>query len=90
VTVASKPPDNRRGGVLYPVEGNRWVVTLGGISRDYPPNDEAGFLDFARSLRSPIIYEAIKDAQPSPRSIATGVQEIACFTTRSCPDCRRD
>jgi len=64
VTVASKPPDNRRGGVLYPVEGNRWVVTLGGISRDYPPNDEAGFLDFARSLRSPIIYEAIKDAQP--------------------------
>ncbi|MBV9389396.1 MAG: monooxygenase [Chroococcidiopsidaceae cyanobacterium CP_BM_ER_R8_30] len=64
VTVASKPPSERRGGVLYPIEGNRWVVTLGGIGRDYPPNNEAGFLDFARSLRSPIIYEAIKNAQP--------------------------
>lgn len=64
LTVMSKPPDNGRGGVLYPVEGNRWVITLAGIDRDYPPNDEAGFLDFARSLRSPIIYEAIKDAQP--------------------------
>ncbi len=60
----SKPPDNGRGGVLYPVEGNRWVVTLGGVGRDYPPTDEAGFLDFARSLRSPILYEAIEDAQP--------------------------
>lgn len=63
-TVMSKPPDTGRGGVLYPVEGNRWVVTLGGIGRDYPPTNEAGFLEFARSLRSPIIYEAIKDARP--------------------------
>jgi 2-polyprenyl-6-methoxyphenol hydroxylase-like FAD-dependent oxidoreductase len=63
-TVMSKPPAAGRGGVLYPVEGNRWVVTLGGIGRDYPPTSEAGFLEFARSLRSPIIYEAIKDAQP--------------------------
>ncbi len=62
--VAAKPPQERRSGVLYPVEGNRWVVTLGGIGRDYPPTDEAGFLNFARSLRSPIIYEALKDAQP--------------------------
>lgn len=64
LTVMSKPPDNGRGGVLYPVEGNRWAITLAGVGKDYPPNDEAGFLDFARSLRSPIIYEAIKDAQP--------------------------
>lgn len=63
-TVMSKPPETGRGGVLYPVEGDRWVVTLGGIGRDYPPSDEAGFLDFARSLRSQIIYEAIKQAQP--------------------------
>lgn len=64
VTITSKPPETGRGGVLYPVEGNRWVVTLAGVGRDYPPTDEAGFLDFARSLRSPIIYEAIAHAQP--------------------------
>ncbi|URD53711.1 NAD(P)/FAD-dependent oxidoreductase [Chroococcidiopsis sp. CCNUC1] len=63
-TIMSKPPDAGRGGVLYPVEGNRWVVTLGGVGRDYPPTSEADFLEFARSLRSPIIYEAIKDARP--------------------------
>jgi 2-polyprenyl-6-methoxyphenol hydroxylase-like FAD-dependent oxidoreductase len=45
------------------IEGSRWIVTLAGIGRDYPPTDEAGFLDFARSLRNSIIYEAIKDAQ---------------------------
>ncbi|WP_373525778.1 FAD-dependent oxidoreductase [Nostoc sp.] len=59
-----KPPNKTRSGMLYPVEGNRWIVTLAGVGRDYPPTDEAGFLDFARSLRSPMIYEAIKDAQP--------------------------
>ncbi len=64
LTVAAKPPDNPRGAVLYPVEGNRWVVTLGGVGRDYPPTDEAGFLAFTRSLRSPILYEAIADAEP--------------------------
>lgn len=56
-------PHNPRGGGLYPIEGNRWLVTLVGVGRDYPPTDEAGFLDFARSLRSPEIYEAIKDGQ---------------------------
>jgi len=58
------PPTLRRGGVIYSLEGDRWVVTLAGVGRDYPPTDEAGFLDFARSLASPALYEAIKDAQP--------------------------
>jgi 2-polyprenyl-6-methoxyphenol hydroxylase-like FAD-dependent oxidoreductase len=53
-----------RGGGLLAVEGNRWVVTLLGANRDYPPTDEAGFLEFARSLATPAIYEAIKDARP--------------------------
>ncbi|MGQ4650654.1 FAD-dependent monooxygenase [Lyngbya aestuarii] len=64
LVLTSKPPDNRRTGILYPVEDNRWAVTLSGVGRDYPPTDEAGFLEFARTLSSPIIYEAIKDAQP--------------------------
>lgn len=71
VVLWPKPPENSRSGMIYAVEGgelgskqNRWVVTLGGVNRDYPPTDEAGFLEFARSLRSPILYEAIKEAQP--------------------------
>src|SRR5262249_14637514 len=53
-----------RGGGLFPIDGRRWIVTVAGVGRDYPPIDDAGFLDFARSLRSPILYEAIRHAQP--------------------------
>jgi 2-polyprenyl-6-methoxyphenol hydroxylase-like FAD-dependent oxidoreductase len=62
--IAARPPANPRGGALFPLEGDRWLVTLAGAGRDYPPTEEAGFLEFARSLASPILYEAIKDAQP--------------------------
>jgi 2-polyprenyl-6-methoxyphenol hydroxylase-like FAD-dependent oxidoreductase len=62
--VTVQPPDKTRGGVIYQVEGNRWILTLIGVGRDYPPTDQSDFLDFARSLRSPVIYEAVKDAQP--------------------------
>lgn len=64
LVIASKAPFTRRGGVIFPVEDGQWLVTLTGVGRDYPPTDEAAFLDFARSLRSPALYEAIKDAQP--------------------------
>jgi 2-polyprenyl-6-methoxyphenol hydroxylase-like FAD-dependent oxidoreductase len=58
------PPDSPRGGVIVPLEGDRWLVTLVGMGGDFPPNDEAGFLDFARSLPSQRLYEAIKEAEP--------------------------
>jgi 2-polyprenyl-6-methoxyphenol hydroxylase-like FAD-dependent oxidoreductase len=62
--IQARPPVSARGGGLYPLEGDRWVVTLAGAARDYPPIDEAGFLEFARTLASPLLYEAIKDAEP--------------------------
>ncbi len=64
LATATKPPNDRRAGIIYSVENNCWVVTLYGINKDYPPTDETGFLEFARSLRTPIIYELIKEAQP--------------------------
>jgi 2-polyprenyl-6-methoxyphenol hydroxylase-like FAD-dependent oxidoreductase len=64
VFVQSAPPDEKRGGLLFAVEGNRWLLTLIGGGHDYPPRDEEGFLEFARSLRSPILYDAIKKARP--------------------------
>lgn len=64
LSVVAKPPNHRRAGYLYPIEGNRWLVTLQGIGGDYPPNDEASFLSFASSLRSSILYETIQGAKP--------------------------
>jgi 2-polyprenyl-6-methoxyphenol hydroxylase-like FAD-dependent oxidoreductase len=62
--VQAAPPEHTRGGILFPVEGNRWLVTLQGGDSDYPPTHDAGFLEFARSLRSQVLYDAIKDAEP--------------------------
>lgn len=59
-----KAPDGNRGGLILPIEGNRWIVTLSGRGGDYPPTDEARFIDFAHSLPSPELHDAIKDAEP--------------------------
>lgn len=62
--VRSRPPTCTRGGVMMPVEGGCVLVTLAGFDRDYPPTDEHGFLAFARTLRSRLIWDAISDAEP--------------------------
>jgi 2-polyprenyl-6-methoxyphenol hydroxylase-like FAD-dependent oxidoreductase len=62
--IQQAPPADPRGGLVVPVEGGRWLVSLVGGDGDYPPTDEAGFLGFARSLRSPALYEAITGAEP--------------------------
>ena len=62
--VMAKDPDMTRGGVLFPIENDQYICTLYGFSKDYPPTDEAGFLNFAKSLRSDIVYRAIVHADP--------------------------
>ena len=47
-----------------PVEGGRWLVTLAGAARDYPPTDEAGFLAFPASLPARRSHDAIREATP--------------------------
>jgi len=62
--IIGTPPNSRSIGVLFPIEGNRWQVTLGGLLRDYPPDDEAGFLEYARRLPSDELYRALRTAEP--------------------------
>jgi hypothetical protein len=57
-------PEHPRAGALQALEGDRWMLTLAGILGDHPPADPDGFLEFARSLRFPDIYQAIRDAEP--------------------------
>lgn len=59
-----RPPYQPRAGVIQPIEGGRWLVTVAGVMRDYPPTDEEGFLQFAKSLSTSAIYDAIKNARP--------------------------
>ena len=62
--IMPNPPHVTRGAIIVPMEGNLWHISLIGMNRDYPPTDEAGFLEFARSLVSPEVYEALKTARP--------------------------
>jgi 2-polyprenyl-6-methoxyphenol hydroxylase-like FAD-dependent oxidoreductase len=57
------PPPEVRGAGLFEIEGGIWHVSLAGRFNDYPPTDFAGFIDFARSLPSRLLYQLIKDAE---------------------------
>lgn len=63
LVVTSRAP-GRRGAFLLPLEGRRWLVSMTGLFGDHCPTDAQGFMEFARSLPVPNIYEAIKGATP--------------------------
>jgi hypothetical protein len=48
---------------MLPLEGNRWMATIGGRHGDVPTGDAEGFLTYARALRTPTIYNAISHAK---------------------------
>ncbi|HEY2178526.1 MAG TPA: FAD-dependent monooxygenase [Caulobacteraceae bacterium] len=59
-------PDIRvsaRGGLLAPLEGGRWILSVGGRADDAPPDDPEAFLDFVAGLRTPTMREAIRGAR---------------------------
>ncbi|MFN8534793.1 MAG: 2-polyprenyl-6-methoxyphenol hydroxylase-like oxidoreductase [Dehalococcoidia bacterium] len=58
------PPERMRGGLVAPIERDRWIVTLAGTGGDYPPTDDAGFLEFMRSLESTAIFDLVADEEP--------------------------
>jgi 2-polyprenyl-6-methoxyphenol hydroxylase-like FAD-dependent oxidoreductase len=53
-----------RGAFLFPIENDRWHVNLNGMHGDTPPDDVREFVAFAKTLRTPTIHDAIKDAVP--------------------------
>lgn len=69
------PPARKRGGVIATVEGGRWIVTLVGGGKDYPPTDEAGFRAFARSLADPRFAAAYEAAEPLTPIVGTKTTE---------------
>ena len=62
--ILPKPPFEKRFGALFPMEENRWIVTLGGWLGDHAPADEQGFLEFARNLPAPDIFNVLKNVEP--------------------------
>ena len=53
-----------RFGALAEIEGDRHILTLGGIRGDHPPTDSAGFADFFSALPTGAIAAAVAGAEP--------------------------
>src|SRR5215210_4970413 len=57
-------PASKRFGVGFPIEGDRWIVTVAGCHGDRPPTDDDGHLAFAESLPSPDIATILRTEEP--------------------------
>lgn len=53
-----------RFGVVYPIEGGRWIATLSCTRGAQLPSDEDAFLPFAKELNHPLVAELLQDAKP--------------------------
>jgi 2-polyprenyl-6-methoxyphenol hydroxylase-like FAD-dependent oxidoreductase len=62
--VRSRPPFGLRGGLIYPIENDQWMVNVAGAGDERPPTEEASFMDFIKNLIHPAMYHAVKDAEP--------------------------
>lgn len=62
--ISQLPPQSTRLGYLARIEGGEVIATLGGYGHDFPPTDNTGFLNFARSLRDSTFYEVISNLEP--------------------------
>ena len=65
LAIQTQAPDHPRLGLLLPVEGNRWVVSLGGMRGSEPEPGAAGFDAFLGRLRDPALREVLSTASPA-------------------------
>jgi 2-polyprenyl-6-methoxyphenol hydroxylase-like FAD-dependent oxidoreductase len=62
--VLPTPPGENRYGTVLPIEGDRWIVTVGGWHIDAPPASAAEFAAYAHSLPDPIVANLVDRAEP--------------------------
>ena len=84
--VLAGPPTGRQA-VAFPLEGQRWIVTLAGLHGERPPTDDAGFLAFARSLPSPEIAELVESSAPLGPIVTHRLHPTSAGTSSGCAGC---
>lgn len=84
LSLRASGPDDPKISLIEEIEGNVFHLSLGGRFGDYPPDDEQGFLAFAKSLRTSKLYDLIKDAEGGlPTSQRIGFPRAFCAITKS-------
>lgn len=84
------PPKYTAGAGIGSIENDTWMVSLAGRFGVYPPTDEAGFFEFAKSLPTRRFYELIKDAERLteitqhrfPTSVQRHYERLSAFPER--------
>lgn len=57
-------PAHQRGAFFGQMGPDTCILSLTGILGDHPPTDPAGFLEFARTLPVPDVYQVVRDLEP--------------------------
>jgi 2-polyprenyl-6-methoxyphenol hydroxylase-like FAD-dependent oxidoreductase len=60
----NKAPRCSRRGLILPVEGHRWIMSVASIGGDRPPRKWDELLAYLQQLATPTIYNAIRNAKP--------------------------
>jgi 2-polyprenyl-6-methoxyphenol hydroxylase-like FAD-dependent oxidoreductase len=60
-----EPQETKRIAVAFPIEADRWIVTLAGCHGDRAPTEDAGYLTFAESLPTYGIADIIRNEEPA-------------------------
>jgi 2-polyprenyl-6-methoxyphenol hydroxylase-like FAD-dependent oxidoreductase len=62
--VLPEPPHEKRSGLVLPIEGDRWLVAVGGWHVDPVPSDAATCDAYAKSLPDSIVADLMASAEP--------------------------
>lgn len=57
-------PSERRNGAAFPIEGDRWIISVGGWHGEKAATDEESFLTFLKTLPNKNIYDIANTCEP--------------------------
>lgn len=63
VSAFPEPKAGSLGALLVPIEGGRWMISMGASHGEALPADKEGFIQALRCLRNPTIHDAVSGAE---------------------------
>jgi 2-polyprenyl-6-methoxyphenol hydroxylase-like FAD-dependent oxidoreductase len=69
------PAGPPRGGLLAPLEGGLWILSVGSVGEGLPPAELPAFMASVESLRTPTILRAMEHARPIGDVVCYGFRE---------------